>query len=73
MKSGYLDPFMMRILSENVTKPAKDLGWQSDLASRARRSKRKSATAIRPPFFLPPLFAIHHFLMSQFERVSCSI
>lgn len=41
MKSGYLDPCMMRILSENVTKPAKDLGWQIRLSLKGKKIKKK--------------------------------
>ena len=37
MKSGCLDPCMMRILSENVTKPAKDRGWQTRLSLKGKK------------------------------------
>jgi len=41
MKSGCLDPCMMRILSENFTKPAKGLGWQIRLSLKGKKIKKK--------------------------------
>ena len=73
MKSGCLGPWMMRILLENVAKPAKDLGRQIRLGLKGKKIKRKSATASKSPFFLLPVFAIYHLLKSKFGRVSCSI
>ena len=73
MQSGCLGPWMMRILLENVAKPAKDLSRQIRLGLKGKKIKRKSATASKPPFFILPVFAIYHLLKSKFGRVSCSI
>ena len=73
MQSGCLGPWMMRILLENVAKPAKDLSRQIRLGLKGKKIKRKSATASKPPFFLLPVFAIYHLLKSKFGRALCSI
>ena len=40
MNSGCLDPCMMRIMSENVTKPAKDRGWQTRLSHKSKKIRQ---------------------------------
>lgn len=41
MKSGCLGPCMIRILSENVAKPAKDLSRQIRLGLKGKKIKKK--------------------------------